>query len=104
MPLALIRTELEQTLVGRHAPDFRMPAGPPVETVPAGIVEIDRLTGEFRRGRITEIAGTDSSGRTSLMLSTLAQQLHFAAHRGKNLAKATPASWRTGVRSVVIDC
>ena len=71
---------------------FRMPAGPPVETVPAGIVEIDRLTGEFRRGRITEIAGTDSSGRTSLMLSTLAQQLHFAAHRGKNLAKATPAS------------
>ena len=35
MPRALIRTELEQALAGRHAPDFRMPAGPPVETVPA---------------------------------------------------------------------
>ena len=38
-----------------------------------GIQEIDQLSNGFPRGRITEIVGSNSSGRTSLLLSTLAQ-------------------------------
>ena len=74
MPLAAILTELEQALADRPASAFRMPEGLPADTVPTGIGEIDRLTRGFPRGRITEISGTDSSGRTSLLLSTLAQR------------------------------
>lgn len=46
---------------------------PEAETLPTGIAALDRLTGGLPRGRITEILGPASSGRTSLLLSTLAQ-------------------------------
>jgi hypothetical protein len=50
---------------------------PPVEPpapLPTGIPQIDRLAGGgFPRGRLSEIAGPPSSGRTSLALALLAQ-------------------------------
>jgi hypothetical protein len=39
----------------------------------SGIDAIDRLSGGFPRGRITEIIGPNSSGRTSVLLSALGQ-------------------------------
>jgi recombination protein RecA len=43
------------------------------ETIFTGIREVDQLSKGFPRGRLTEIVGPNSSGRTSLLLSTLAQ-------------------------------
>src|SRR5688572_23837121 len=43
------------------------------ENVPSGIVSLDTLTGGLPRGAITEIFGPISSGRTSAMVSILAE-------------------------------
>jgi len=43
------------------------------ETAPTGVVEIDCRTGGLPRGSLTEIFGPASSGRTSLLVSVLAQ-------------------------------
>lgn len=43
------------------------------EMVPSGVPAIDALTGGLPRGALTEIVGPISSGRTSLLLSALAQ-------------------------------
>ena len=49
------------------------PVEPPAR-LPTGIAGIDRLLGSgFPRGRLSEIAGPDSSGRTSLALALLAR-------------------------------
>jgi recA bacterial DNA recombination protein len=45
---------------------------PAPEMVSSGIAAIDALTGGLPRGRLTEICGVASSGRTSLALATLA--------------------------------
>ncbi|HWZ82010.1 MAG TPA: hypothetical protein VNW47_05270 [Terriglobales bacterium] len=52
---------------------------PAPEMVSSGIHELDALTGGFPRGSLTEICGTASSGRTSILLATLAQ----ATRRGE---------------------
>ena len=66
--------ELDAVLHGeRDSAWFRATAGTRPEMVPTGIPEIDRLTGGLPKGHITEITGATSSGRTSLMLSILAQ-------------------------------
>jgi hypothetical protein len=44
---------------------------PTADTASSGIAEIDALTGGLPRGCLTEVSGTDSSGRTSLMLSAI---------------------------------
>lgn len=44
-----------------------------IEKVPSGMPSLDRLTGGLPRGGITEIIGPASSGRTSTMMSILAQ-------------------------------
>src|ERR1035441_8425883 len=41
--------------------------------LPSGIREVDEATGGLPRGGLTEIVGPASSGRTSLLLSILAQ-------------------------------
>jgi recombination protein RecA len=46
---------------------------PSPEMVTTGVPAIDALTGGLPRGALTEIVGPASSGRTSLLLSTLAQ-------------------------------
>ena len=43
------------------------------ESVPTGIAPLDALTGGLPRGAITEIFGRPSSGRTSAMVSILAE-------------------------------
>jgi len=45
------------------------------ESVPTGIPSLDALTGGLPRGSITEICGPSSSGRTSTMVSILAQAI-----------------------------
>lgn len=41
--------------------------------IPTGITEVDSLAGGLPRGAVTEIFGVSSSGRTTLMLSSLAE-------------------------------
>jgi hypothetical protein len=41
------------------------------ETASSGIAQLDALTGGLPRGCLTEVCGTNSSGRTSLLLSAL---------------------------------
>src|SRR5207244_12743326 len=43
------------------------------ESVPTGIAPLDALTGGLPRGAITEIFGPPASGRTSAMVSILAE-------------------------------
>jgi recA bacterial DNA recombination protein len=53
-------------------PASRLHIRPAPEMVSSGIPELDALTGGFPRGCLTEICGTASSGRTSILLSALA--------------------------------
>lgn len=46
---------------------------PPVEFITSGVPEIDKATGGFPRGRITEIYGKKSVGKTTLMMFMLAK-------------------------------
>src|SRR5437879_5326885 len=46
------------------------------EMVSSGIWEIDALTGGLPRGCLSEICGSASSGRTSVLLATLAAATH----------------------------
>ena len=73
MRSATIRAKLELALAERNPAPFNPPRIPRPETVPTGLAEIDRLTGGIPRGRITEIFGPASSGRTSLLLSLFSQ-------------------------------
>lgn len=52
------------------------------ELLPTGLGEIDALVGGLPRGRVTELVGPESSGRTSVMLSILAE----ATARGETCA------------------
>ncbi|HCC57904.1 MAG TPA: hypothetical protein DEQ47_11715 [Solibacterales bacterium] len=54
----------------------------PVETLPTGILGVDQLIAGVPRRALTEICGPDSSGRTSLFISLLAQ----ATRRGEYCA------------------
>jgi recombination protein RecA len=73
--LATVRFDAESVLARRgvSAPfsyrDRRL-----IETVSAGIAEIDSLAGGLPRGSLTEICGPPCSGRTSLLLSALASR------------------------------
>lgn len=79
MHSATTRLDLEQELarVSSRIPGRTLRhaswAAPGPETLPTGIPEIDALTGGFPRGQITQVTGTVSSGRTSLLLSVLAE-------------------------------
>jgi hypothetical protein len=53
--------------------NFRLQPRPEPERVATGVTEIDALTGGLPRGSLTEIYGAASSGRTSLLLSIMAQ-------------------------------
>jgi recombination protein RecA len=53
-------------------PASRLAERPAPEMVSSGIAEIDALTGGLPRGCLTEICGSVSSGRTTLLLSALA--------------------------------
>jgi hypothetical protein len=69
MRAAILRQELESTL---GSPLSWQPRPAP-ESLPSGIPEVDTLAGGLPRGCFTEIHGPASSGRTTVLLSTLAQ-------------------------------
>ena len=60
-------------------PASRLEVGPLPEMVSSGIPQLDSLTGGLARGCLTEICGTASSGRTSVLLFALAR----ATQRGE---------------------
>jgi hypothetical protein len=72
MPGAALRTQFE-SLLGGHL-DWQSRPAP--ECVPTGVPDLDAATGGLPRGCLTEIFGPASSGRTSLLLSILAQATH----------------------------
>jgi recombination protein RecA len=73
--LAALRSRVELALAGRVASPFSYRDRKLVETVSAGIQEIDSLTGGgLPRGGLTEICGPPCSGRTTLLVSALAER------------------------------
>src|SRR5947209_11627358 len=60
-------------------PASRLDVRPAPEMVSSGIPQLDALTGGFPRGCLTEICGSASSGRTSILLASLAR----ATQRGE---------------------
>jgi len=72
--LALLRSQVESALAGRVSAPFTYRDRKIMETVSAGIPEIDSLTGGLPRGGLTEICGPPCSGRTSLLVSALAER------------------------------
>src|SRR5207244_8918575 len=69
----LARAQLESALGERVPSPFTDLDRRVFESVPTGIASLDTLTGGLPRGAITEIFGPRSSGRTSTMLSILAE-------------------------------
>src|SRR5579863_8162474 len=53
-------------------PASRLEVRPTPQMVSSGVREIDALTGGFPRGCLTEVCGSASSGRTSILLAALA--------------------------------
>ena len=72
MKAAISKAELEADIASRFGDAFKVHEKTVVETLSAGVTEIDALTGGLPRGSISEIFGPASSGRTSLMYSMLA--------------------------------
>jgi hypothetical protein len=72
MPAAALKMQFE-SLLGGHL-DWQSRPAP--ECVPSGVPDLDAAIGGLPRGCLTEIYGPASSGRTSLLLSILAQATH----------------------------
>src|SRR5438270_6233460 len=73
MNAAVIRRQVEATLAHRVPSALTLrPAFSP-QLLPTGVAEVDALTGGFPRGGLTEICGPVSSGRSSLLVSFIAQ-------------------------------
>jgi hypothetical protein len=66
---AVLRKQFESVLGG----SLEWQARPAPEMVRTGVHEVDAATGGLPRGCLTEIHGAASSGRTSLLLSVLAE-------------------------------
>src|SRR5689334_17918783 len=73
MQSAILRARLESALGERVSSPFTDVERRVVESVPTGIAPLDALTKGLARGAITEIFGPPSSGRTSAMVSILAE-------------------------------
>jgi recombination protein RecA len=72
--LAILRSQVESALTGRVVAPFTYRDRKVMDTVSAGIPEIDLLAGGLPRGGLTEICGPPCSGRTSLLISALAER------------------------------
>src|SRR5436309_11756595 len=69
MQAAALKIQFESVLGGHLDWQSR----PEPERLPSGVAEVDRAIGGLPRGCLTEIYGPASSGRTSLLLSILAE-------------------------------
>jgi recombination protein RecA len=72
--LAALRAQVEAALASRVSAPFNYRDRKIMETVSAGIPEIDSLAGGLPRGGLTEICGPPCSGRTSLLVAALASR------------------------------
>lgn len=72
--LAILRSQVASALAGRVVAPFSYRDRKIMEIVSAGIPEIDLLAGGLPRGGLTEICGPPCSGRTSLLISALAER------------------------------
>ena len=70
---SVLRARLESALGERIPSPFTDLDSRVCESVPTGIAQLDALTGGLPRGAITEIFGPPASGRTSAMVSVLAE-------------------------------
>ena len=68
----LLKADLESALARRFGPAIKLREKPPRESAFIGIGEVDSITGGLPRGALSEFVGPVSSGRTSLLLATLA--------------------------------
>lgn len=73
MRAAISKREIESALARRFESSFEPRRKFSFETLTTGIAEIDALSNGLPLGAITEITGATSSGRTSVLLSVLAQ-------------------------------
>jgi hypothetical protein len=73
MQSVILRARLESALGERIPSPFTDLDRRVFESVPTGMAPLDTLTGGLPRGAITEIFGPSSSGRTSAMVSILAE-------------------------------
>ena len=73
MRLALSKTAIASQVANRLGDVFKLNNREAAEVLCTGITEIDAFVGGLPRGAITEVFGPASSGRTSFMLSALAQ-------------------------------
>jgi hypothetical protein len=71
--LRVVESQVESALAGRVLSPFAMRELRPPDTLPTRVPAIDALTGGLPRSALTEIFGPASSGRTSLLLSLLAE-------------------------------
>lgn len=69
MGAAILKNQFESVLGG----NLDWQSRPLPEWVRSGISELDSAIGGLPRGALTEIVGVTSSGRTSLLLSILAE-------------------------------
>jgi hypothetical protein len=67
-----IKNQQSKILPGSIIPASRLEIRPTPEMVSSGIPAIDNLTGGLPRGCLTEICGSTSSGRTTVLLAGLA--------------------------------
>jgi hypothetical protein len=69
----LIKTSVEAALEKKVPSALTLREKPAAVCLPTGVAEVDALCGGIPRGALSEVTGTASSGRTSLLLSLLTQ-------------------------------
>lgn len=72
MRALLSKAEIQSEITDRFGTAFNLHQKAPAEILSTGISEVDAIARGLPRGAITEVFGTNSSGRTSFILSTLA--------------------------------
>ena len=73
MTATALREKVRSSLIHRFDVDFTLHEKKPADLAKTGVAAVDSLTGGIPRAGLTEIYGPPSSGRTSLMVSILAQ-------------------------------
>ena len=73
MNAAVARKKVESVMAGSFRRAFDRRERQPAEMLGTGVAELDRFLLGCPRGAITELHGSMSSGRTSLLFSTMAQ-------------------------------
>lgn len=73
MTATALREQVRSSLIHRFDVDFTLHSKKSADLAQTGMESVDSLTGGIPRAGMTEIYGPASSGRTSLMVSILAQ-------------------------------